>query len=179
MSLQSIAHYVVPASICDIGSGINHLAKKDATEEQCQKLVAGAIRVSIFALTVLAAIAAIVILPAPIVEFTAHVVCIPIYFLDKETGILLWGTIGPVNCVLGIVQLAKGLFAKGASDLLAGTSLTVASLLATMVTKIETEAAKFATEVPKDTSFRFPGVFADKIDGLGVDWGSKLYEKTL
>ncbi len=169
MTLQTIAHYTFPASIRDIGTGIYHLAKKDATEEQCQKMVTGAIRVATAVLTALTAIAAIALLPAPLGELTALVVLIPMRFLDLETGTLLLGTIGIASglasCASGIVHLARGLFAEGAWNLFAGTLFTGASW--------------FVTRIPKDISFGFRGLFADKIDGLGDDWGSKLYEKTL
>jgi len=177
MTLQTIAHYTFPASIRDIGTGIYHLAKKDATEEQCQKMVTGAIRVATAVLTALTAIAAIALLPAPLGELTALVVLIPMRFLDLETGTLLLGTIGIASglasCASGIVHLARGLFAEGAWNLFAEGAWNL------FAGTLFTGASWFVTRIPKDISFGFRGLFADKIDGLGDDWGSKLYEKTL
>ena len=68
MNLQTIGHHVFPASFRDIGTGVYHLAKGNATEAQCRKLGAGALRVSVAALAAIAIIASFALLP-PVVRY--------------------------------------------------------------------------------------------------------------
>lgn len=121
MDLQTIAHYTFPASARDIGTGVYHLAKGNATEEQCQKLVAGAIRVTIAALAAISLVAASVLLPPPLNLLGSLIIVIP---LDAETATLLRGTTGIVSglreCALGISAIAQGIH-SGPPKLLLGT----------------------------------------------------------
>lgn len=165
MTIQSIAHHVVPASIRDIGTGIYHLAKKDATEEQCQKLVAGAIRVAAAAAIVLTTIAANALLPVPLGFLVSIVVIIPTRFMDMETwGLVVGGNLiasGLGSVAMGIGMLARGIFAEGSFELIFGTAITGLGWL--------------ATRLPRDITVSGSEILKEKIDDFAYDWGLRLY----
>ncbi|CCB90935.1 putative uncharacterized protein [Waddlia chondrophila 2032/99] len=165
MDLQTIAHYTFPASARDIGTGVYHLAKGNATEEQCQKLVAGAIRVTIAALAAISLVAASVLLPSPLNLLGSLIIVIPLRIVDAETATLLSGTTGIVSglreCALGISAIAQGIH-SGPPKLLLGT--------------LKTGFSWFITRMPRDIQIS-RGLFAEDIDDFAKSWGSQLYLK--
>lgn len=166
MTLQSIAHHVVPASLRDIGTGVYHLAKRDATEEHCQKLVTGAIRVALAASTALAVIAATALLPEGLGFFVGFVINLGSYCSDTETSFLTVGSLMTVTGMSGVALsanlIAQKLFVPGVIGLIFGSAIT--------------GGGWFVTRIPKDIEFDSGfDVLKDKIDNLGDDWGSQLH----
>lgn len=166
MTLQAIAHDIIPASMRDIGKGIYHLAKGDAREDECQKLIAGAIRVSTAALTIITMIAVTPLIPPLLSLITVTVINTSLYIFDRETSTLLAGTLcaasGLSTCATGVSLVSRGFF-EGAADLLFG-SLNIG-------------IGWFLSRVPRDITIGHKGLLADKIDNFSCDWGSRLHRK--
>lgn len=166
MTIQSIAHHVVPASLRDVGTGLYHLAKKDATEEQCQKLVTGAIRVTVAVQLALLTIAATALLPPPLGLIISAIIIIVPRFLDTETSTLALGGqmigLGLASVATGVSLLARGLFGEAALELIIGSARTGLGWL--------------ATRMPKDIKVSGFDVLKERIDDLGDEWGSQLHQ---
>ncbi len=119
MSLSSVAHAIFPAAFRDIGSGLYHLAKRDATEKQCQKLVSATLRVITAAAIALAALSSLYYVNSEILG-TLSILAINItaYILDPETCYLAKAatltTMGVCSLALAINLAVHSFYGIGA-----------------------------------------------------------------
>jgi hypothetical protein len=109
--IDKITRFIIPIPLYDVGAGIYHIFKKDVTQEQCEKIVLGAVRI--------AAVAAIILTGAVLAIYSANLVGLALcgaiwisYFLDQQTGTFLLSSLSMSMGILGLVAIISNI-AKG------------------------------------------------------------------
>jgi hypothetical protein len=161
-----VAHTLIPASLRDIGTGAFHLINRDASQEDCTKLTAGAIRVAGVAATILAISAIALVFPPSVAQIGIVLVVGAVYVIDTETFSLFGGsaiaTLGLFCLASSVSLVTKGLFASGATSGIIGALMTASGW--------------YMTRFPRDISLNHsPNLLSDKIDDLSESLGTDLY----
>lgn len=106
MNLSSVAHAVFPAALRDIGSGLYHIAKRDANDEQYQKLTSATLRVTAAAAVALALLASMWLVDNTVLSLVSGFAIITTSLaLDPETCFLASAASTTIN---GVILLAVG-----------------------------------------------------------------------
>jgi hypothetical protein len=112
--IDKITRFIIPTPLYDVGAGIYHIFKKDVTQEQCEKIVSGAVRIAAVAAIILTGAVLVISGSADLIGLALCGALGVSYFLDQQTYVFLLTSLSMSMGTLGlgviISNIAKGIF---------------------------------------------------------------------